>query len=293
MAFLEQARLILEQSLGRIIVVIIILSCTFILAKIVRSFMDRAAKRQRRLLKVDDTHFKFMKHALTAIIYIVGFGIAIYTIPAFRALSVSLLAGAGVLAVVIGFASQQAFSNIISGVFIVIFKPFRVGDRIRIGTDVSGIVEDINLRHTVIKTFENKRVIIPNSIISNEKIENAHLGDEEVCKFVEFSISYDSDIDKAFRLMQEEALKHPLTIDKRTSEEKKNKEPVVRTKVLGFGDSSVNLRAWVWAKDPADATMLGWDLNKAIKQRFDKEGIEIPFPYRTIVYKKVTSSEIE
>jgi small-conductance mechanosensitive channel len=216
----------------------------------------------------------------------VGVGFAIYTIPALRTLSVSLLAGAGILAVIIGFASQAAFSNIISGIFIVIFKPFRVGDRLKIGTDVTGVVEDITLRHTVIRNFENKRLIIPNSVISNETLENASIGDEKICRWVEIGISYDSDIDKAMKIMEQEAMKHPDYIDNRTEEEKENKEPAVRVRVLGFGDSSVNLRAWVWAKDPPAAFRLGTDLNKSIKERFDKEGIEIPFPYRTITFKE-------
>jgi len=71
-----------------------------------------------------------------------------------------MLAGAGILAVAVGFASQAALSNIISGVFVVIFKPFRVGDRLKIN-ELTGVVEDITLRHTVIRDLENKRIIIP------------------------------------------------------------------------------------------------------------------------------------
>ena len=84
----------------------------------------------------------------------------------------------------------------------------------------------------------------------------------------------------------EESEKHPNCIDHRSEEEKKNKDPIVRVRVLGFGDSSVNLRAWVWAEDAGKGFVMACDLNKIIKESFDKEGIEIPFPYRTIVYKK-------
>ncbi len=212
-------------------------------------------------------------------------------IPSLRTLSVSLFAGAGIVAVIIGFASQHAFANIVSGVFIVIFKPFRVGDRITIGANLRGIVEDINLRHTVIKTFENKRIIVPNSVISNEYVENSSIADEKICRFIEFGISYDSDIDKAMKIMENESLKHPLHIDARTDEEKESNEPVINVKVIGFTDSSVTLRAWVWTKDAPDAFKLNCDLNKSIKESFDREGIEIPFPYRTVVYKKDISSK--
>lgn len=104
---------------------------------------------------------------------------AVYETNALRTVATSLLAGAGILAVAVGFASQQALSNIVSGIMIVIFKPFRVNDRLNIGTTFNGIVEDITLRHTVIRDFENKRIIVPNMVISQECLEcnyaEAHL----------------------------------------------------------------------------------------------------------------------
>ena len=75
-------------------------------------------------------------------------------------------------------------------------------------------------------------------------------------------------------------------MDNRTKEEKKNNVPAVLARLIGFGDSSINLRTYVWSKDPAKSFDLHTDLNRIVKKRFDEEGIEIPFPYRTIVYKK-------
>ena len=89
-------------------------------------------------------------------------------------------------------------------------KPFRIGDKIKfIGKDVSGTVEDITMRHTVVRTFENKRIIIPNSIVSVDIIENAHITEEKVCRFLEIGISYDSDVNKAITIIQEEVQRHP------------------------------------------------------------------------------------
>ena len=283
------AAVILDYVTGgskRVFLVVVIILITIIIKNIVGALVAKSFKKSSKYLKVDETKYRFFKHFISALIYIIGIGFAIYSIPSLRTLSVSLFAGAGIIAVIVGFASQHAFANIVSGVFIVIFKPFRVGDRITIGADLRGVVEDINLRHTIIRNFENKRIIVPNSIISNEKIENASIGDERICKFVDVGISYDSDIDKAMKIIETEALEHPLHLDNRTDEEKEKGNPIVRVRVVGFGDSSVNLRAWVWAKDSPDAFAIGCDLNKSIKERFDKEGIEIPFPYRTIVYKK-------
>lgn len=276
----------LVNGTWRIVLVLGIFIITFLIVRITRYIIHRFFEKKSKKIKVDPTQFNFLKHTVSAVIYLIGVGIAIYMIPKLRSLSYSLLAGAGILAVIIGFASQQAFSNVISGIFIVIFKPFRVGDRIKIGTDYFGIIEDITLRHTVIRNWQNVRVIIPNSKIAESTIENMDISDPKVCKWIEFGISYDSDINKAMKIMRQEAEKHEFCIDNRDAEAKKKKEPKVNVRVIGFGDSSVNLRAWVWANNSGEGFVMSCDLNKSIKERFDKEGVEIPFPYRTLVYKK-------
>ncbi len=264
---------------------ILILAVTFIFAKFMRRFLEKKIKRTSHLMNMDITEFTFLKHLIVGAVYVVGIGLAIYTVPALRAVSVSLLAGAGILAVIVGFASQAAFSNIVSGIFIAIFKPFRVDDRIQVGTSIFGVVEDINLRHTIVRNFENKRLIIPNSVISDEIIENSTIIDEKICRFIDIGISYESDVEKAIRIIKREAQKHPDFIDNRTKEEKENKKPAVVVRVYSLGESSINLRAWVWAADAPAAFRLGTDLNRILIKEFRKAGIEIPYPHRTIIYK--------
>ena len=274
------------SGIGKSIVVILILVFTIVIERSMRKFLDSSFRKSSKIIKVDHTQYSFLKHSMTAVIYVVGAGLAVYLIPPLRTLSISILAGAGVLAVIIGFASQQAFANIIGGIFIVIFKPFRVTDRVKIDDTVEGIVEDITLRHTVIRTYENKRIIIPNAVISNDVIENSDLGEGMICKFIEFDISYESNIDKAMKIMREESMKHPNFLDNRTEKDKKAGISPIRVKVIGIKDSSIRLRAWVWTKDQSSGFEMGCDLMKNIKERFDKEGIEIPYPHKTIVYKK-------
>ncbi|MBW2987353.1 mechanosensitive ion channel family protein [Candidatus Woesearchaeota archaeon] len=276
---------VLSSEYGKYALALLVIVITICVERIFRFILHRYIERSTILLKADKTQFVLMKHVLSAAIYLIGIAIAVLMIPKLKTLSVSMFAGAGVLAIVIGFASQKTVSNLISGVFIAMFKPFRVGDMIKFNETI-GIVEDITLRHTVIKNFENKRVVVPNSIISDTAIENYNIEDERICRYIEIGISYDSDINKAIKIMQEEAMKHPEFMDIRSAQEKEENKPAVPVRVIGFGDSSVNLKAWVWAKDPGAAFRIGCDLNKSIKERFDKEGIEIPFPYRTIVYKK-------
>ncbi len=275
----------LEYDLMMIITTSGIILATFILAYMFRRFFNRFILNSTRIVKNDPTNYKFLKHTLSSLIYIIGFSLAVYRIEPLRAVANSLLAGAGILAVAVGFASQAALSNIISGLFIIIYKPFGVNDRITVRDTLRGVVEDITLRHTIIRDFENKRIVIPNSVISDEVVVNADLGDEKICRFIEVGISYDSDVKKAKQIMQEEALKHPLHIDNRTPEQIEQGVDEIVVRVISFGDSSVNLRAWVWAANQADGFILHCDLLESIKERFDAEGIEIPFPYRTLVFK--------
>jgi small-conductance mechanosensitive channel len=180
---------------------------------------------------------------------------------------------------------KYAIITIVSGIFIVIFKPFRVNDILDVGNLPKGVMEDITLRHTVLRNLENRRMIIPNSVISSEILINSSIVDEKICNFVDIGISYDSDIDRAREIMRSEAMAHQEFLDQRTKENKQKGVPPVIVRVTGFGDSSVNLRAFVWSKDHTSGLIMKSDLNKSIKEEFDKNGIEIPFPYRTIVYK--------
>ncbi|WP_367388001.1 mechanosensitive ion channel family protein [Lewinella sp. LCG006] len=257
---------------------------TIILAALVARFFRSLIKRSTDEMKNDPTNYLFLRHLIVGLIYMVGIGVAIYTVPELRGLASSMLAGAGILAVAVGFASQHALSNVISGLFIVIFKPFRVNDRITV-RDMGGVIEDITLRHTVIRNFENRRIIIPNALISDEILVNADFGDEKICKWIEVSISYESNIDLAKQIMREETMAHPLLIDNRSEEQIQAGEPQVMVRVLALQDSGILLRAWAWTEGQADSFVLGCDLYESIKKRFDREGIEIPYPHRTVVQK--------
>ena len=267
------------------IITIVTLLIAFVISKVLRILIDRFIKRSSNKLKIDHTQFNFLKNAVTFIVFLGAIIFIFFTIPKLKTLSLTLFAGAGILAAIALFASQQAFANIVSGIFIVIFKPFRVNDLVDVGSLSKGRVEDITLRHTVLRNFENRRMIIPNSVISSEILINSSIVDETICNFVDIGISYDSDIDKAMEIMRNAAVGHPNFIDHRTEEDKRNEEYPVTIRVMGFGDSSVNLRAFVWSKDHSSGFVMKTDLNKSIKEQFDRNGIEIPFPYRTIVYK--------
>ncbi len=272
-------------SFRRWIIVLLIIMGAVLVSRILKRTLKKYFSHLDSSGNDTQTNFAFISNAINFLFFIGAIILIFYTIPPLRALGVTLFAGAGILAAIIGFASQAAFANIVGGIFVVIFKPYRVGDMIKVGGLEWGIVEDITLRHTVIRSFQNERYYIPNSTMSSENILNASIEESRNCMFVEMGISYDSDVDLAMKIMKEEALKHPSCRDFRTEEEIAEGKEQVITRLISFGDSSVNLRAYVWADDPITGFVMKTDLFKTIKERFDKEGIEIPFPHRTIVYK--------
>ena len=125
-----------------------------------------------------------------------------------------------------------------------------------------------------------------NSCWLNDSIE-----DQKVCRFIEVGISFDSDVELASRILQEEAMNHPFSIDGRTKKEKENNLDLVEVLFLKFNEYSMDLRANVWTADPLSTIKMNSEINLRIKKRFDEEGIEIPVPYRTIVFKNDMQNE--
>ena len=232
---------------------------SYLCVQIGKAVIRRSIRKTYNALNEDEsrvTGLKFLYNTLSFLIYSVGIIAIIYSIPPFKNIGKTLFAGAGIFAAILGFASQQAFSNIIGGIFLVMFKPFRVGDLIKVGSLNEGYVEDITLRHTVIKDFENKRIVIPNSLISTETIHNAHIKDERIMNRIPFGISYDSDVDIAIGIIQEEAKKHPLFRDFRTTDEIENNVASPDVRVIEWADSGIILRVYIWTDSQEEGFLL-------------------------------------
>lgn len=278
---MKEQILVHGQSLALFLTIIVV---TIVVGALFKRLFNRFIKQSSIVIHNDPTNYKFIGHLISAIIYIVGFSWAIYEVTALRSIASSLLAGAGILAVAVGFAAQHALSNVISGLFIILFKPFRINDRLTLRTNISGVVEDVTLRHTVLRDLANKRIIIPNAVISDEIIVNADFVDDKSCRFLEFNISFDTDIDQARRIIQDEVAKNPLYIDKRTEQDKIDGVPSVTVRVINIGEYAITLRAWLWTKGPSDSFLLHCELLEAIKKQFDKEHISLPYPHRNIIH---------
>jgi small-conductance mechanosensitive channel len=270
-----------------VIFAIIVLVVAFIIGRILRYLIGRGVKgASLKLNIVDPTKYNFLKNAVEFVVYIIAFIVIFNAIPTLKDYGAALFAGAGVLAAIVGFASQSAFSNIISGIFIVIFRPISVGDRVKVGQLYQGDVEDITLRHTIIKDFENRRIVIPNSVMNSETIVNSTIEDEKVCMFIEVGITLDSNIDLAMQIMAEECEAHPKNIDNRNDQEIKSNDPVVDVKLISFQESAQQLRAYAWARTASEGFDMKCDLLKTIKSRFDKAGIQIAYPRHAVFIKE-------
>jgi small conductance mechanosensitive channel len=273
----------MDKKWEQVVFALIVLAFAFLVSRLLRFLIGRFIRAAAQKLKVDPTRYNFFKNAVDFIVYLIAAIIIFRSIPSFRAVGTTLLTGAGVLAAIVGFASQSAFSNIISGFFLVIFKPFSVGDRVKIGQLYTGDIEDITLRHTIIKDFENRRIVIPNSVISNETIINSTLTDEKICVFLDIPVAFTTNLDRAIDIIRQESFKHPNCIDNRSPEELTKGEQPVMVRVITYADFGIQLRGYVWASNPTNAFDLKCDVLKSIQDRFQKEHIEFGYPGRILI----------
>jgi len=181
----------------------------------------------------------------------------------------ALLGAAGILSVAVGFASQTSLSNIISGVFLYGEKPFAVGDIIRVGS-TTGVVLSIDLLSVKLRQFDNQFIRIPNETMIKTEVAT-------ITKFpirrmdLNVGVSYDSNIDQVIRALREVADKNPYSLD--------DPPPVVIFQ--GFGDSSLNFMIGAWCVRTQFLDLKN-SLTRDVKNKFDEENIEIPFPQRVV-----------
>ncbi len=218
------------------------------------------------------------EHAQNPLLMLTKFGIAFVAIAiAFGfanygnfLVSMAGIAAAGALA--IGLAMQNVISNFVAGVFIYTDKPFRIGDWIE-WDGHSGVVEDISLRVTRVRTFDNELLTVPNSALTDTVLKNPVDADKLRLKFV-FGIGYGDDIEQATDIIVDEAERHPDIMD----------DPAPSVRLTELGDSDVGLQSRFWIANPsrADFVRTRGEYVTAVKERFDEEGIDIPYPVRTL-----------
>ncbi|HIY89770.1 MAG TPA: mechanosensitive ion channel family protein [Candidatus Merdibacter merdipullorum] len=265
-----------------IIIILLILITAMVISRILTRLMK---KRNFRNLPI------WLKVKKYMIITITIYGILTLFIPAKTILD-PLLASGGIVAVVVGLAAQETVGNLISGFMIVTFRPFHIGDLIRVNNgEYVGTVVEITIRHTIIETFENTRVIIPNSQMNTSVLENISDIGTAKADFLYVSVSYDTDLEQAVRVLQETVAAHPDYVDPRSEEEKQQGADQVVVRVTDFKDSGIELRATIYSNDNGTCFTMLSDLRIAVKKRFDQEGIEMPYPKQDLYIKEMIKNE--
>ena len=213
-------------------------------------------------MEMDETMQLMIRRLVSATIYVIGLMFIIFQIPQLHTLAAAILAGAGIAGLAIGYAAKDSLSNFTSSIFIAVFQPFRVGDSVDFRGEY-GQVEDLTLRHTVIKTTDNKRIIVPNSVMSMEPIINWSIRDPQITWMVDFDLEKASDIDKARDIIVRVARSHPMVL----------KEKPLSVLLINSKYSELTLRLEVTVPGRNVAKGIGCDIREAVKKEFEVQDI--------------------
>ncbi|UCE54254.1 MAG: mechanosensitive ion channel family protein [Desulfobacterales bacterium] len=263
---------ILEKCFQSLLIILLAYPAKEFLKMVIEYLQTQLAHKTEN--KVDDIIFDLLNKFAGAIIY------AIAIIIALDLIGVNIMpfiAGAGVAGIAIGFAAKDTLSNLIAGILLIIDRPFEVGDRIEVwsapsGSATWGDVIDIGLRATKIRTTDHIIIVIPNNEIMTRDIVNYTLTSEKIRVRVNIGVAYDTDITKAKKII----------LDVADSADWVAKDPVPKVVVRNFGESSVDLQLRVWIKEARKRMDTISYITDQVKEAFDREGVEIPYPKRDI-----------
>ncbi len=244
-----------------VLFVVIVMVLATILAKIVTTNIRRALidkmKRDQLELMLKIIYFGIITIAFVSVTPILGLNLS------------GLVVAGGIAGIVIGFASQSVVSNLISGIFLISEKPIKIGDQISVGS-IAGFVEDINIISTIVRTYDGLYVRIP-----NEKVFTSHITNyvTNVARRFEYTVGirYSDDAERAIEIIKRLIDEHPFAL----------RDPEPQVFVDELGDNSVNLKVRIWAPS-TEWYAVKMDLLWKIKRELEANGIEIPFPQRTV-----------
>ena len=238
----------------------------FYVGRIVARFIAKGIQKAMQSRKVDKILDSFVSNlAYWAMMMFV----IIATINQIGVQTTSLIAIMGAAGLAIGLAMQGSLANFAAGVLIVMFRPYRVGDFVE-AAGISGTVVQVQILTTVLKTGDNKQIVVPNGQIMGSIITNYSAHDTRRVELT-VGVSYDDDIDKVRSTLQD-------LID---ADERVFKDPAPLIAVSELADSSVNFTVRIWVNS-SDYSAVKYGLTEAIKKRFDKEGISFPYPQRDV-----------
>lgn len=260
--------------IDRIFFVCIVLVISLSAKKILSILVSRWFEVQKRFEKTP----QLISKILTVIIFLIAF---LMILGYFKIEITPLLATLGLGSLAIGLALQATLSNFFAGLHIITDQPINIGDFIELpDANVSGYVEDIGWRSTKIKTLPNQIVVVPNAKLAESIIVNNFLPEQDIAALVQVGVAYGSDLKK----VEEVTIDVARRIQKTVPGAVKNFEPFIRYHT--FGDSNINFTVILRVEQFVDRYIVIHEFIKELKERYDKEGIEISWPVRKIYQAK-------
>lgn len=257
-------------SLFSICIRIIISLAILIIGCLIVKRIVKNIENEKIFKRANKTVRTFLKHIFAVALYAVV-AVSVVSILGFNMSALSaVIASCGLT---IGLALQGGLSNIAGGIMLVIFKPFEIGDYVET-PDVSGTVVDIGLFYSTLTTPDNKKVVVPNGMISNNVITNYSSHDTRRIDF-DFSIAYSANIDTARKVLFACA----------RADEKILTDPLPEVMIVSHNDSSITIRLRVWVKT-SDYWDVYFPMHEQVKRSFDEYGVEIPYPHLNISIDK-------
>lgn len=231
-----------------------------------RKISDFSFKLMMKNKKIDETLAKFLDEIIYYVLIVV---VVLTSLKQLGIDTTSFFAILGAAGLAIGLALKDSLGNFASGVMLILFRPFKVGDFIN-AAGVSGTVEEISIFNTILRTPDNQKLIVPNGSITGDTITNVNANPQRRVDLL-VGIGYDDDIKKT-----KEVLLSLVENDERVLKDKG-----VTVAVSELADSSVNFTVKVWVNTP-DYWATKYDLTENIKLKFDEEGISIPYPQQDV-----------
>ncbi|ETA50775.1 mechanosensitive ion channel family protein [Ponticoccus alexandrii] len=262
---------------GALIILALFIFLGLVLSRLIKHMIRMVVERDHDN-RLDRMAVAFLSKVASAFVWIMILMFYAHMIPALDRLATALLASVSVASVVFGLAAQSTLSNFVAGFSLIFYRPFLLGDKLQINAPTgveTGIVEDVSLGYTILKTYDNRRVIISNSAISSTTMVNLSARELRTMAIIPISIGYDADIDKARSLILEVASGISQI------------EEIAGCPVTTLNSSSVDFSLRVWCADSGIAAGVRNDVLEAVKKRFDAAGIEIPYSYQNIVIKEL------
>jgi small-conductance mechanosensitive channel len=259
------ARVWIQWTIKASIVIVIL-----VVANILTKFISRLMRKHMKG-HIEPTVLELTELITKAVVYIAALLIILNSLG-IEGILVPMLTSAGIIGIVLGFALRDSLSNVFAGISLFMDEPFKIGDIIKIG-DLNGRLYDIGLRSTQIKTFDNNLIVLPNNYVAASNIINYTKKDPKIRVKTEVDISYESDIDKAIKILTDIAKKDKNVMN----------DPAPDVRVDDLGESGITLQLRTWVPGGQFVRKTPSDMRYNIKKEFDKRGIEIPYPRRYII----------